>query len=64
MNVNEPTTEYSRWGLSLDEIEQLGQRLVLFFGRFDSFFRSQTHDASEYDFHHPIPSVCSKRRKG
>jgi SRSO17 transposase len=48
MNVNEPTTEYIRWGLPLDEIEQLAQRLGLFFERFCSFFRSQTHDASKY----------------
>lgn len=52
MNENEPTTEYSRWGLSLDEIEQLGQRLVLFFARFGPFFRNTTHDVSEYGFHY------------
>jgi len=50
MNANEPTKEYSRWGLALDEIEQLGQRLVLFFERFGSFFRSQTHNTSQYGF--------------
>jgi len=48
MNENEATAEYIRWGLPLDEIEQLGQRLVLFFQRFRSSFRSKTHDASEY----------------
>jgi len=52
MNANEPTTEYNRWGLPLDEIEQLGQRLVLFFERFGSFFRNRTHDASDYGFHY------------
>ena len=29
MNANESTTEYSRWGLALDEIDQLDLRLVL-----------------------------------
>jgi hypothetical protein len=52
MNENEPTTEYIRWGLPLDEIEQLGQRLVLFFERFSPFFRNKTHDVSEYGFHY------------
>lgn len=48
MNENEPTTRYIQWGLPLDEIEQLGQRLVLFFERFKPFFRNKTHDTSEY----------------
>jgi len=52
MNENEPTAEYIRWGLSLDEIEQLGQRLVLFFARFGPFFRNRTHNVSEYGFHY------------
>lgn len=52
MNTNESTTEYRQWGLSLDEIEQLGQRLVHFFEEFCSFFRNKTHDASEYGFHY------------
>ena len=41
MNANEPTTEYNQWGLPLDEIEQLGQDLFLFFERFGSFFLSE-----------------------
>ena len=52
MNANEPTAEYSRWGLPLDEIEQLSQHLVFFFERFGSFFQNKTHGASEYGFHY------------
>ena len=52
MNENEPTAEHIRWGLPLDEIEQLGQRLVLFSARFGPFFRNKTHDVSEYGFHY------------
>jgi SRSO17 transposase len=52
MNENEATAEYFQWGLPLDDIEHLGQRLVLFFERFRSSFRSKTHDASEYALHY------------
>ena len=50
MNESEPRAEYIRWGLPLDEIEQLGQRLILFFERYGPFFRNKTHDGSEYGF--------------
>jgi len=52
MNENEPTAEHIRWGLTLDEIEQLGQRLVRFFARFAPLFRNKTHDVSTYGFHY------------
>jgi len=52
MNENEPTAEHIRWGLPLDEIEQLGQRLRLFFERFGAFLRTKTHDVNEYGFHY------------
>jgi len=50
MRINEQTTEHMQWGLPLDEIEQLGQRLVHFFGRFRMYFQTKTHDRSEYGF--------------
>jgi SRSO17 transposase len=52
MNEHEPTTEHIRWGLPLDEIEQLGERLILFFARFGPFFRNSAHIVSKYAFHY------------
>lgn len=52
MNENEPTAEHMRWGLPLDEIKQLGQRLAQFLERFGPFLRNKTHDVSEYAFHY------------
>jgi SRSO17 transposase len=48
MRSNEPTTELIRWGLPLEEIKQLAQRLVCFHGRFRSYLRTKTRDTSEY----------------
>ena len=36
------------WGLPLEEIAKLGERLVEFYGRFGRYFRSKTRDTSEY----------------
>ena len=47
MNVNEPTTVFTQWGLALDEIEQLGQRLGCFYDRFRAYLRTQTRDTSD-----------------
>jgi SRSO17 transposase len=52
MSKNEPTTEYIQWGLPLDEIDQLGQRLVQFVKQFSLCLRNRTHDVSEYTFHY------------
>ncbi len=41
-----------QWGLPLDEIEQLGQRLHQFYDRFRSCVRTKTRDTSEYGFHY------------
>ena len=49
MDTNQPITELARqWGLPLDEIGQLGQRLKRFYDRFRSCMRTTTHDTSEY----------------
>ena len=48
MKSNEPTTKFIQWGLPLDEIEQLAQRLVCFYGRFRFYLRTKTRDTSEY----------------
>jgi SRSO17 transposase len=48
MKSYEPTTELIRWGLPLDEIEQLTERLVCFYGRFRPYLRTKTRDTSEY----------------
>ena len=44
--------ERLRWGLPLDEIEQLGQHLTDFYDRFRSPVRTQTRDTSEYGLHY------------
>jgi SRSO17 transposase len=41
-------TELTQWGLPLDEIAQLGQRLNGFYSRFSSNLRTKTRDTSEY----------------
>jgi SRSO17 transposase len=43
-----PIAELVQWGLPLDEIKQLGQRLTGFYDRFCSQIRTRTHDTSEY----------------
>jgi SRSO17 transposase len=49
MKSNESTTEATRWGLPpLQEIEQLGDRLVGFYDRFRPLLRTTTRDTSDY----------------
>jgi hypothetical protein len=48
MNTNESTTDFTQWGLPLDEIEQLGQRLSCFYDRFSASLRTKTRDTSDY----------------
>lgn len=53
MNTNnEPLTELARWGLPLDEIEQLGQRLRQFYDGYRVHIQTQTRDTSEYGLHY------------
>jgi SRSO17 transposase len=49
MNTNQPITELAQqWGLPLDELRQLGQRLKHYYDRFRSCIRTKTRDTSEY----------------
>jgi SRSO17 transposase len=48
MNLDEQITEIVRWGLPLDEIKQLDQRLQCFYDRFRVHARPKTQDSSEY----------------
>jgi SRSO17 transposase len=50
MDTNEPITRLVQWGLPLDEINQLGQRLRHFYDRFRPYTRPKTQDSSEYGF--------------
>lgn len=50
MPNNKPINEGARWGLPLEEIEQLGERLFEFYQEFRSYLRTQTRDTSEYGF--------------
>lgn len=53
MNTNnEPLTELARWGLLLDEIEQLGQRLRQFYDGYRVYIQTKTRDTSEYGLHY------------
>jgi len=48
MNTDHDTPELVAWGLPLDEIERLGERLGSFYERFRRHLRTQTRDTSEY----------------
>jgi SRSO17 transposase len=49
MDKNQSITELAQqWGLPLDEIRQLGQRLKCFYDRFRTCVRTKTRDTSEY----------------
>jgi SRSO17 transposase len=49
MKENEPSTEGLQWGLpSLDEIQELGERLQAFYDRFRGCLRTKTRDTSSY----------------
>jgi SRSO17 transposase len=49
MNTDQSVTELAQqWGLPLDEIRQLGQRLKRFYDRFRSCIHTRTRDTSEY----------------
>ena len=48
MDRDEAITEHVQWGLPLDEVNRLGQRLRHFYDRFRSDIRPKTQDSSEY----------------
>lgn len=41
-------TEIEQWGIPLPEVDQLGERLFQFYGRFRSYTQTKTRDTSEY----------------
>ena len=44
----EAKTAIEQWGISLEEVEQLGERLTQFYDRFRSYTQTKTRDTSEY----------------
>ena len=52
MLIPKQKTEASRWGLPLEEIEQLGERLRDNYDKFRPYLRTQTHDTSSYGLHY------------
>ena len=42
--------DLSQWGLPLEEVEHLGERLSEFYEEFGPYLRTQTRDTSEYGF--------------
>jgi len=44
----EKKKEFLQWGLPLEEIAKLGERLISFYTRFARYFRTKTRDTSEY----------------
>jgi len=43
---------YKRWGLPIEAIEGLGERLTAFHGQYREYMRSKTRDTSEYGLHY------------
>jgi hypothetical protein len=53
MDTDKSITELARqWGLPIDEIQRLEQRLKHFYDRFSACMRTKTRDTSEYGFHY------------
>jgi SRSO17 transposase len=53
MDTNKSIKELARqWGLPIDEIQRLEQRLKHFYDRFSACMRTKTRDTSEYGFHY------------
>jgi len=44
----EARTAIDQWGISLEEVDQLGERLTQFYDRFRSYTQTKTRDTSEY----------------
>jgi SRSO17 transposase len=44
----EARTAIEQWGISLEEVDQLGERLTQFYDRFRSYTQTKTRDTSEY----------------
>ena len=48
--ISKTITESERWGIPVEEIERLGQRLEEFLKRYAQSFQTKTHDKSEYAY--------------
>jgi SRSO17 transposase len=44
----EAKSTIEEWGISLEEVDQLGERLSQFYGRFRGYTQTKTRDTSEY----------------
>jgi len=44
----EAKSAIEHWGISLEEVDQLGERLSLFYDRFRRYTQTKTRDTSEY----------------
>lgn len=44
----EAKSAIEQWGISLAEVDQLGERLTRFYGRFRSYLHTKTRNTSEY----------------
>src|SRR4030042_222095 len=44
----EAKTTIEQWGISLEEVDQLGERLSQYYGRFRGYTQTKTRDTSEY----------------
>jgi SRSO17 transposase len=44
----EARTAIEQWGISLEEVDHLGERLTQFYDRFRSYLQTKTRDTSEY----------------
>ena len=45
---NKSTAEAIQWGIPLDEIGKLGERLIQYWDRFHRYFQTRTRDSSAY----------------
>ncbi len=52
METKQGQTEIEQWGLSLEEILGLGERLSDYYDRYRAYMMTQTDDTSEYGFHY------------
>ena len=52
LSKSNETEEIGRWGLNLDEIEKLPERLIDFHERYCGLMKTKTRDTSEYGYHY------------
>ncbi len=44
----EARTAIEQWGISLEEVDHLGERLTQFYDQFRTYTKTKTRDTSEY----------------